>query len=280
VILTATNSTGADTKVRTNYIQVDSCTPPVPAFTVEKQKVCQGTCVNFTNTSRRADSVVWQFFGADPAYQFSSENEPVVCYSNTGLYDVQLMAINPYGATPLQETEYMSVKEFPTVQAPADVTVLIGQSVSLQAYGTGDGFRWSPDDGTNECVYCSRAVVSPLENTKYFVTNINENGCKRTDSVNVVVVKNYYRGVPDAFSPNGDDENDVLKVLGNGITNIEFYVYNRQGKIVFESREQSIGWDGTFKGEPSEAGVYAYFVLITYESGYQEILKGDVTLVR
>lgn len=280
VILTATNSTDSDTRVKTNYIQVDSCTPPVASFTVEKQKICEGTCIKFTNTSRRTDSVVWQFFGADPAYQFSSEDEPIVCYSQKGEYDVQLMAINPYGAHPIQESEYISVKAFPEVQAPKDASVLIGQSISLQSFGDGNGFRWSPDDGTIECVFCSRAVVSPLENTKYYITNINENGCERTDSVNVTVVKNYYRGVPDAFSPNGDDENDVLSVLGNGIVTIEFYVYNRQGDIVFESRNQSQGWDGNYKGEPSAEGVYAYFVLVTYESGFQEILKGDVTLVR
>ncbi|MFT4753454.1 MAG: gliding motility-associated-like protein [Salibacteraceae bacterium] len=280
VILTVTNFTGSDTKVRTNYIQVDSCTPPVPSFTVEKQEICQNTCVKFTNTSRRSDSVVWQFFGADPIYQFSSENEPVVCYSNEGKYDVQLMAINPYGAQPIQESEYMSIQKFPEVQAPADVTVLVGQSVSLQSYGSGDGFRWSPDDGSINCLYCSRAIVSPLENTKYYVTNITDNGCERSDSVNVIVVKNYYRGVPDAFSPNGDEENDVLQILGNGISDVEFYVYNRQGDIVFESRSQSVGWDGTYKGEPSAPGVYAYFAKVSYVSGFQEILKGDVTLVR
>mgnify|MGYP001942377246 CR=1 FL=1 len=280
VILTATNATGSDTKVRTNFIQVDSCTPPAPSFEVEKQEICQGTCIKFKNTSRRADSVVWQFFGADPVYQFSSENEPIVCYSKTGDYDVQLMAINPYGAQPLQKTEYISIKEFPTVQAPLDAQVLVGQSVTLQAFGSGNGFRWSPDDGSIECVFCSRATFSPLENTKYYITNSNEYGCERTDSVNVIVIKNYYRGVPDAFSPNGDEENDVLSVLGNGIAAIEFYVYNRQGTIIFESREQSMGWDGTYKGAPSAPGAYVYFVKITYESGFQEILKGDVTLVR
>ncbi|MGB0805391.1 MAG: PKD domain-containing protein [Salibacteraceae bacterium] len=280
VVLTATNSSGSDTKVKTNYIQVDSCTPPAASFEVEKQEICSGTCVKFTNTSRRSDSVIWQFFGADPAYQFSTEEEPIVCYSSNGKYDVQMMAVNPYGVNTAQESEYMSIKPFPVVQAPEDVSVLIGQSVSLQAFGDGNGFRWSPDNGTIECVYCSRATVSPLENTKYYVTNSNDHGCERTDSVNVIVVKNYYRGVPDAFSPNDDGENDVLKVLGNGIVQIEFYVYNRQGDVIFESRDQNTGWDGTYKGELSAEGVYAYFVLVTYESGFQEILKGDVTLVR
>ena len=94
------------------------------------------------------------------------------------------------------------------------------------------------------------------------------------------MIENYYRGVPDAFSPNGDGENDVLKVLGNGFSEIEFYVYNRQGAIVFQSGSQKDGWDGTYKGKNSAPGVYVYFAKITYESGYQEILKGDVTLVR
>ena len=191
------------------------------------------------------------------------------------------MAFNPYGGPGIElKQDFVSVKPFPEIQAPADETVLIGQSVTLRAFGSGNGFRWSPDDGSIDCPFCARVSVSPLENTKYYVTNINENGCERTDSVNVIVIENYYRGVPDAFTPNGDEENDVLYVYGNGITKLELYIYNRQGKIVFESRSKEIGWDGTFKGELMEAGVYAYFVMLTYESGFQEILKGDVTLVR
>jgi gliding motility-associated-like protein len=72
----------------------------------------------------------------------------------------------------------------------------------------------------------------------------------------------------------------VLYVLGNGIAYLEFYVYDRHGKIVFESNSQEHGWDGTFEGDKVEAGAYVYFAKITYESGFQEILKGDVTLVR
>ncbi len=281
VILKATNSTDTDTEVKLNYITVDSCLPPVANFSVEKDKICQGTCVRYLNRSQRADSIRWKFFGATTRPTNSTESNPVVCYTDTGTFDVQLMAFNPYGGPGIElKQEFISVKPFPVVQAPADTSVLIGQGVQLQAYGSGRGFRWTPSDGSIACEFCSRTTVSPLENTQYFVTNINENGCERTDSVNVVVIKNYYRGVPDAFTPNGDEENDILFVLGNGIAGMEFYVYDRQGTIVFESRSQEIGWDGTFQGEVMEAGVYAYFVKITYESGFQEILKGDVTLVR
>ena len=281
VILSATNVTATDTEVKLNYITVDSCLPPIARFGIEKQQICQNTCVRFFNNSLRADSIRWKFFNVDPQYQSSKEPNPVVCYDDTGTFDVQLTAYNPYGGPGiLLIQDYISVKPFPTVQAPEDTSVLIGQSVQLRAFGSGRSFIWTPNDGTVDCEFCARVNVSPLENTKYYVTNINGNGCEKTDSVNVIVIKKYYRGVPDAFSPNGDDENDILYVYGNGITNIDMYVYNRQGDIVFESRDQKIGWDGTYKGTKMETGVYVYFVVVTYESGFQEILKGDVTLVR
>lgn len=281
VTLSVTNAFSGDTEEKINYITVDSCLPPESKYSAEKLKICQGTCVQFFNQSLRADTVTWHFFNADPLYEWSTEDDPIVCYSDTGKFDIQMVTNNQYGPPSiLLHTEVVDVEAFPEVQAPNDESVLIGQSVRLQAYGTAPRFRWTPSDGTIDCETCSRVNVSPLENTKYYVTNISDNGCERTDSVNVIVVKNYYRGVPDAFTPNADEENDVLLVYGNGITKMEFYVYDRHGRLVFESRDQNVGWDGTYKGEPLQGGVYAYFVKLTYESGFQEILKGDVTLVR
>ena len=176
VKLTSTNTIGSGTELKVNYIQVGSCSPPVSSFKVEKQKICEGTCIKYTNTSRRSDNLSWKFSGVDPVYQFSSVNEPIVCYSMSGEYNVELTSTNPYGTHTITESDYISVKEFPQVQAPADVSVLIGQSVVLQAYGTGQNFNWAPDDGSIDCVSCSKVVLSPLENTKYFITNINENG--------------------------------------------------------------------------------------------------------
>ncbi len=279
VTLTVTNPNGTDTETKLAYIVVDSCLPPIARYSVEDDKICQGTCVQFFNTSMREDSVNWFFAGADLPYQTSTESNPIVCYSDTGLFNVQMVVTNPYGADILLDVDRISVKPFPKVQAPQDTSVLIGNSVELEAFGTANGFRWSPDYEV-DCEFCRVTNVSPKVNTTYYVTNINENGCESTDSVVVIVVEHYYRGVPDAFSPNGDGENDQLKVLGNGIAQLEFYVYDRFGKLLFETRDQNDGWDGTYKGQEMPQGVYIYFAKITYISGYQEILKGDVTLVR
>ncbi|MEZ4721195.1 MAG: PKD domain-containing protein [Flavobacteriales bacterium] len=62
VILTVKNVNGDSTLIIEEYIQVDSCLDPLPRFTVESDSICRGTCVQFFNTSLRADSIFWIFW--------------------------------------------------------------------------------------------------------------------------------------------------------------------------------------------------------------------------
>ncbi len=86
-------------------------------------------------------------------------------------------------------------------------------------------------------------------------------------------------GVPTAFSPNGDNVNDVLYVLGS-IQNMDFEIFNRWGQSVFHSTDRSIGWDGTLDGKPVNPGVFAYKLSGTMANGTPVELKGNITLVR
>lgn len=86
-------------------------------------------------------------------------------------------------------------------------------------------------------------------------------------------------GVPTAFSPNNDGINDVLFVLGS-ISNLEFVVYNRWGQAVFQTNDRSIGWDGTFNGQPLNPGVFAYRLSGKLPNGETIQRKGNITLVR
>ncbi|HEX4886744.1 MAG TPA: gliding motility-associated C-terminal domain-containing protein, partial [Luteibaculaceae bacterium] len=86
--------------------------------------------------------------------------------------------------------------------------------------------------------------------------------------------------VPNAFTPNGDGENDKLFVRGNYITDIYFAVYDRWGERVFETKDQLIGWDGTYKGEPLSPAVFVYYLEITCLGERKYFQKGNVTLIR
>ncbi|HEY6162591.1 MAG TPA: CotH kinase family protein [Bacteroidia bacterium] len=86
--------------------------------------------------------------------------------------------------------------------------------------------------------------------------------------------------VPNAFSPNGDGNNDILFVLGNNVQHFELNIYNRWGQRVFTTTNQADGWDGTFKGQKLNNGVFAYSLVYTTYDGSQHQKKGNITLIR
>ncbi|GAA4314880.1 hypothetical protein GCM10023143_25920 [Compostibacter hankyongensis] len=86
--------------------------------------------------------------------------------------------------------------------------------------------------------------------------------------------------VPNAFTPNGDGNNDILLVYGNTITSMRLVVYNQWGQKVFESRDQKTGWDGTMNGRKQPVGVYVYYLEATLQDGKKVEKKGSITLIR
>jgi gliding motility-associated-like protein len=102
--------------------------------------------------------------------------------------------------------------------------------------------------------------------------------------------------MPTAFTPNGDNQNDIFRMIkyngtaatvgaGNVVTGgtvsvSSFEIFNRWGQIVFQTADDRTGWDGTYNGVPQDVGVYSYHIRYKCADGnfYEE--KGDVTLIR
>ena len=86
--------------------------------------------------------------------------------------------------------------------------------------------------------------------------------------------------IPNAFSPNKDGQNDKLYVRGPFIESFIFRVYDRWGELVWETTNLSEGWDGTFRGKLLDPDVYDYYLQATCVGGLENIIKGNVTLIR
>jgi gliding motility-associated-like protein len=89
--------------------------------------------------------------------------------------------------------------------------------------------------------------------------------------------------IPTAFSPNGSgfSENNVYQIIvGQDIAKIAFKIIDRWGNILFESEDKEFQWDGSYKGQKCNNGVYAYFVDVSYSNGKKEKLSGNITLIR
>lgn len=85
---------------------------------------------------------------------------------------------------------------------------------------------------------------------------------------------------PSIFSPNGDGLNDEQCVLGNCIQSARWAVYNRWGEKVFETEDKNACWDGTFRGNPLNTGVYVYKLTAVLLNGEIVNQKGNLTIVR
>jgi gliding motility-associated-like protein len=163
------------------------------------------------------------------------------------------------------------------VDAGEEMFMKYGDALYLDATGNVSSYTWSPAYAISTLIG-PNPKVSPDKTTQYFVTGTSAQGCKAIDSV-VVNVMNAI--IPSAFTPNGDNRNDVFRVLPTNIEVklLDLSVYNRFGERIFNATDINQGWDGNYKGMPADIGTYFY--ALTYVIGHKQFIeKGDVTLVR
>ena len=172
-----------------------------------------------------------------------------------------------------------------SVNAIGGGTIKLGSSIEISATGTGSNqtiFNWSPGS-TLSCTTCANSMAQPAETTLYTVVGIDTNGCVASDTVSVYVNEDHTVFVPNAFSPNGDGNNDYFQMFGNlaGIHSLEIKIFNRWGEKVFESENPDFKWDGTYKGVLQNPCVFVYEMKIVFQDGHSDGLrKGSITLVR
>jgi gliding motility-associated-like protein len=153
--------------------------------------------------------------------------------------------------------------------------------VTLDA-GPGEGFTYFwPQLNSQE----RTAIAS--QPGEYEVVITNASNCSRTERITVVAKCEPQVFVPQAFSPNGDQLNNMLQVIGDFVTDFEMQVFNRWGEIVFSTKAASLDqaqfWDGNYLGKPAPVGSYAW--KITYKSAdFPErgavVKRGGVMLIR
>jgi gliding motility-associated-like protein len=89
--------------------------------------------------------------------------------------------------------------------------------------------------------------------------------------------------VPTGFSPNGSGNtaNEYLTIIvGNNVKSFTFQLFDRWGNLLVNSSDKNLKWDGTYKGEACNMGVYAYVLEVQMKDGTSEILSGNITLIR
>jgi gliding motility-associated-like protein len=180
-------------------------------------------------------------------------------------------------------TVFVSNLDSSIVSANANpAVVLSGTSSQLNASPSGFEYAWSPTTSLSSSAIAN-PIATPVESTLYTVT-VSDRYCSFSDTVTVKVLEvvcappNIY--VPNAFTPNRDNRNEKVFVHGVTILEMEFKIFNRWGELVFETTDQKIGWDGTFKGREVDPEVFVYYLEAICIGGENYFEKGNITVIR
>ncbi len=194
-------------------------------------------------------------------------------------------------AISLQDVEdlYLSPNQIKTglkVTGVNDTTIFVGESVPIKLTNTcANSFDWSPATNVVD-PNIPNPVITPSETTSYTVTMIDDDNCRSVDSIRIVVVDPTTVAcgdilLPSAFTPNGDGLNDRFGISNPFATGelLAFEIFDRWGNIVYRTDEPFGKWDGFYKGQPVNPGVFLYKINYRCE-GRENVKSGNVTVLR
>jgi len=252
-------------------------------FTYTTQFSCQNDLVSYMHDGRNGvNSWQWDFGNGNT----SRLQNPSFNYSSFGTKNTTLIVSNGVcsdtaSSSILLNNEIKAAFEGTNLVCPGDIATFkdksIGNIISWQwNFGNGNSSSLqTPPDQT----YTITGKVTDLP-VKLIVQN--DNGCSDSAIQIIRVVDNCYIAVPSAFTPNNDGLNDNLYPLNAyKATNLIFRVYNRFGQLMFETKDWTNKWNGTFKGQPADAGAYVWMLqYIDSETGEKHFAKGTSILIR
>ncbi|HND89727.1 MAG TPA: PKD domain-containing protein, partial [Saprospiraceae bacterium] len=276
----------SDTKVKTvRYFPA----PPLIIISPDKFLGCAPAEITFTNLSSPIDEtydIKWDFGDGNTTEGIIS---PTHLYEKIGLFDVIVSITSPIGCH-IADTfpRLIRTEPSPTANFSCDPDSLLSNFNSTVSFTDksllANRWNWTFDK------YGHSTEINPiftfpdtgLVSIRLIVTH--PAGCK--DSMTKVLdIRPEIRWyMPNAFTPNGDSNNDGFLGKGflRGVDDFSMMIWNRWGELVFETSDPQEAWNGRVKntGGMSPAGVYVVVVRFTGPRGEPYEHKGYATLVR
>lgn len=232
--------------------------------------------------------------GADPDCEYSwlpdtfindvSSPNPVVTPPDDILYTVTVFKVDQCDHMDSVFVQVEDNANIISLFASEDSTIIGGIVTVFYEVEGEDSIGWQPFEFIQD-EFPGGIEVNIFEDTELRMIAYRENGCNDTAVISLQTFAppcdEPYIFIPNAFSPNGDNENDFFSVRGQVINNLEGYVYNRWGEKVFTFTSPSDKWDGTYNGKDAPVDGYGYFIRYQCLPGGPFTEKqGNVSIIR
>lgn len=244
--------------------------------------ICPGDSVTL-NVAPAGMTIRWV-----PAMGIQNANayDPVVTPVQTTQY--QALLYDSIGCFSDSTLFTVNVKPAAIVNAGADTSIAYNSSMTINPQYSNNivQYIWSPR-GDLQCLTCPNPSLVANDNYTYIINVTTDSGCVATDSISIFIrCDEANLLLPNAFTPNDDNLNDVLFPTGRGLGLIKrFMIYDRSGKLVFgksnfRANDPNSGWNGRINGEPASPAVYVYFIEAYCAKGNIIMKKGTVVLLK
>lgn len=272
------NLTGCDSTTNLT-VEVATLTPPI--VTASKSSGCPPLTVSFNgNSPGPGQSYEWTF--GDELY--SSSSNPTHTFEKSGAFQVILISRNEAGCV---DTAFGNVTVHNKPQSSfshnyESSNYIVGESnLKLSNSSTGAShYLWI--FGTTDTSNVFEPSYTYRETGDYILElhAINDYGCEDISFSLLRVRVKEHIFVPNAFSPNGDNINDYFSIESENMASIKIMIFNRWGDIFFTSDDPNFQWNGNYKGDPVELGIYGYMIKAKGENGSDYEVNGTLTLIR
>ena len=262
---------------------------PIIAFSSDVVKGCFPLDVEFINeSSANPGSVVTWDLGDGTG----SSNNAIVEHQYTGIdcFDVTLtITADNLCTSTATITDMICVDPLPVASFNYNPQQVFSIDPTTNFENTSlfnDQNLWNFDDGTysQEVSPTHQFPIGQVGNYQVELIVISDQGCRDTTYRIVIVKDQLIVYVPNTFTPDGDEHNNVfLPIMTAGFSpaSYEFYVYNRWGELIFESSDTQIGWDGTYSRGMSPVGIYTWVIRFKDDDNDEKHeMSGHVNLMR
>ncbi|MFA5782549.1 MAG: PKD domain-containing protein, partial [Bacteroidales bacterium] len=264
---------------------------PAVQFTSDTISGCEPLAVTFADSSAPAISTwLWNFGDiSSGSNNYSTQQNPTHVYMNAGVYGITLTVTTTNGCTGSYTHQNMiivlpspdaSFSMYPNVGSstlnPTITFIDLSTNASTWSWNFGEisSSNNTSNDQNPQHSYESAGIFTVM------LVVENPYGCVDSTSNEIWIKQDFAIFFPNAFSPNGDNENNVFYVRGHGIKNLHLIIYDRWGEKVFETTSQKNGWDGTFHGKKLDPGVFVYYLEALFYDESKVVKKGNITLVK
>jgi gliding motility-associated-like protein len=296
-IYTQVGNYGVKLEVQTQYGCVNTIiksvyvnATPSALFTAQNNVGCPLLCVNFTNNSTigTGNIVTNQWIFGDNSSPDYTQN-PTHCYS-TGNYNVTLKVVSDSGCVSSSSIPNL-VNVYPTPVADFNVTPneveITMPLIEVEDKSVGaNTIKYLFSDGTVKNTPDFSHTFNTVDAKTVAIMQVVSNAYSCKDSIiKLVIIKPAYAiYIPNAFTPNSDGLNDGFRAEGVGIAQFSLQVFDRWGKLIFESDDINKAWDGSVNGkgdsETTKQEVYVWKAQVVDVLKQQHNMIGHVTLLK